>query len=756
MRSITVINKPNSQLNNCRRALRILSAVLPLLIISIKGHTQAVKSYGPGSRSAETKSAIGPLLDAYNVSWDTPGPSSSQSMPTGNGDIGLNVWVEPNGDLCFLIAKTDAWGAAAPGEKNSWIKAGGILMKLGKVRVSVNPNPLLDPGAKFRQILRLHDNEIVVNEGTGEKAVQLRVWVDANHPVIRVESKSAKPVIVKVTLDNWRLGAGGDTVLSKRANQVTWYHQNTDDADPHLRGIIFGGLIKGNGLVRKDDTTLQSGRAAKAQLIAIYPLTTKGLSDRKWLSQISNQAGQIGQLPLEQARQAHRQWWDQFWHRSWIFIKGDGLADSTTRGYVLQRFVTACAGRGAYPIKFNGSIFVVDNPRYQQNAKSQGRSIDADFREWGGQYWMQNTRAMYWPRLMAGDFDEMLPLFNMYKQILPDNTKQVKEFYHHGGAYFAETSPFWGGLLYMGPEVKENWTGHYFTPILELSMMMLDYYEYTGDQKFAKETLLPIASAGIQFFDQHFGRDAQGKLLLDPDNSIEMFWKVHNPAPDIAGLHAVISRLIALPDNLADGKTKADWLRFYNELPALPVGEKDGKPVLLPYTGPQTAQGRNLENPELYAVYPFRLYGLGKPDLQLAINTFNVRKFKDKGCWVQDPIQAAMLGLTDDAQAYVTFALTRKEPTLKFPAFWATGHDYAPDEDNGGNGENGLQQMLLQTDGKKIILLPAWPKGWSADFKLNAPYNTTVQGSVKNGKITNLVITPASRMADVVDVTKVN
>ena len=31
-----------------------------------------------------------------------------------------------------------------------------------------------------------------------------------------------------------------------------------------------------------------------------------------------------------------------------------------TRGYILQRFVTASAGRGNSPIKFNGSIFTVD------------------------------------------------------------------------------------------------------------------------------------------------------------------------------------------------------------------------------------------------------------------------------------------------------------------------------------------------------------------------------------------------------------
>ena len=35
-------------------------------------------------------------------------------------------------------------------------------------------------------------------------------------------------------------------------------------------------------------------------------------------------------------------------------------ADVVTRGYVLQRFMAACAGRGVSPIKFNGSIFTVE------------------------------------------------------------------------------------------------------------------------------------------------------------------------------------------------------------------------------------------------------------------------------------------------------------------------------------------------------------------------------------------------------------
>jgi alpha-L-fucosidase 2 len=694
---------------------------------------------------AKPKFPADTLLDKYNVSWDTPGPGSAQSMPLGNGDIGLNLWVEKNGDLVFYISKTDAWGGELDAQKDEWMKQGGVLMKLGAVRVSVSPNPLaLGNGSVFKQVLKLKTGEIVIQEGKDSSVVTLRVWVDANNPVIRVETQSAGLTTVKVKLENWRAGLT-DAILNNQKSRIAWYHHNVSTADTHLANLTFGAIIKGKGLANIDNVTLQSGKKVKSQLISIYPLTSVSTSGRQWLSGLEEKMSRIEKLKLEQTRLAHQQWWQRFWQRSRVFISGDAQAYNVTQGYVLQRFVTACAGRGAYPIKFNGSIFVVDNPAKNENA---------DFRAWGGQYWFQNTRAMYWPRLMAGDFDMMRPLFKMYANILPANTAQVQQYYHHGGAYFAETSPFWGGLSFMGPDVKANYTNHYFMPVLELSMMMLDYYEYTGDTKFARETLLPIATAGLQFFDQHFGRDSTGKLLLDPDNAIEMFWKVHNPAPDIAGLHAVLSRMIKLPAGMVDKKTLLQWQKLYNQLPPLPTSNDNGKTILLPYTGPQTAKSFNSENPELYAIYPFRIYGLGKPDLEVAVNTFNTRKQRSKGCWVQDPIQAAMVGQADVAKEYVSFALTRKDPALKFPAFWDKANDYMPDEDNGGNGENGLQQMLMQVDGKKIMLLPAWPLGWDADFKLNAPYNTTVEGKVVNGKLSNLKVTPESRVADVIDMTK--
>ncbi|ANI89972.1 hypothetical protein A9P82_12160 [Arachidicoccus ginsenosidimutans] len=687
---------------------------------------------------------IASMLNKYNVVWNEPGPTSQQSMPIGNGDIGLNVWTEPNGDINFYISKTDAWGEETL-NRGPWMAQGGVLMKLGQVHISFQPNTFKS-GDNFSQVLKLHEGEMLINEGSGKNAVHVKIWVDANNPVIHVESNSNQNVSMKVELNDWRLNAG-DKILDNK-NSIEWYHKNSDSADVHIRNIVFGAVAKGKNLISQNSSTLVSQTVAKYQSLSIYPLTKTVQQVDEWSSALNQLVSRLDNQNMKSAWSAHCKWWDEFWHRSWIFVSGDSSAEKITQGYVLQRFVTACAGRGAYPIKFNGSIFTVDNPDFTENKKTVPQN--ADFREWGGQYWFQNTRAMYWPMLMEGDFDMMMPLFKMYRNILPANQKQVENYYHHDGAYFAETSPFWGGLSYVGPEVKANYTAHYFTPVLELSMMMLDYYDYTGNEKFVRDILLPVASNGVEFFNRHFPRDSSGKLLLDPDNSIEMYWKVHNPAPDIAGLHAVLRRLIALPKNLVDDTLREKWRKFQAILPDLPVGTKENLQVLLPYTGEQTAPFHNFENPELYAVYPFRLYGITKPGLQIAINTFNVRKNKEKGCWIQEPVQAAMLGLTGVAKEYVSFNLTRKEPTLKFPSFWAKGHDYMPDEDNGGNGENGLQQMLMYADGKRIVLLPAFPKEWNAAFKLHAPYNTTVQGTIKNGKVEQLIVTPALRKKDVV------
>ena len=72
----------------------------------------------------------------------------------------------------------------------------------------------------------------------------------------------------------------------------------------------------------------------------------------------------------------------------------------------------------------------------------------------------------------------------------------------------------------------------------------------------------------------------------------------------------------------------------------------------------------------------------------------------------------------------------------------------------------GMQEMLMQThtslvdvrEGNlgKIRLLPAWPAGWDVEFKLHAPDQTTVEGALRQGQLTELTIIPESRRQDLI------
>jgi len=698
-----------------------------------------------------------PCIDDYNVFWDTPSENAFGSMPLGNGDIALNAWVEPGGDLVFYIAKSDAWS----GDLTSPGYGAYGLIKVGRIRVSFSPNPFAGaPG--FRQELRLRDGAFEVSAGADGRKSRLKLWVDANRPVILLEASCAEPVRMKVALESWRKTAtpwlGTDTILQGQKNRIAWYYKCPNKNIPELENLTTGAAIEGSNLVNVDDTVLESKEPCPLQSAAIYPFTAQSPTTDDWTARLDAMIADAKSTSPAEAWRAHKEWWERFWDRSHIFITSGQKSHEVTIGYLLQRFKNACTGRGKYPIKFNGSLLTVDYPepkvikdREKDPAKRKPdiiMPVTADFRWWGHQYWFQNTRPIYWPMMASGDFDLMQPFFKMYRDMLPRNRSQVREFYGHDGAYFRETGPFWGGLEKITPDTKGGYTTHYYTPILEYSAMGLDYFAYTGDKEFAKNTLIPMADAGITFYSEHFKRDANGRLFISPANSIEMFWKVNNPLPDVAGLSYVLRGLLALPEDLSTPADRRRWEKLLGELPPIPVGEQDGKRFLIAHDNP-TAPRHNSENPELYAVYPFRIYGQGKPDFELAKNAFDARKHRRAQCWSQEAVQAALLGDTSTAMKYVIGHLTRKDRRMRFPAIWECGSDYIPDEDNGGNGLHALQTMLLQSDGTRITLLPAWPKDWNVDFKLHAPMNTTVQASVRDGKVTGLKVTPPERRKDI-------
>ncbi len=153
----------------------------------------------------------------------------------------------------------------------------------------------------------------------------------------------------------------------------------------------------------------------------------------------------------------------------------------------------------------------------------------------------------------------------------------------------------------------------------------------------------------------------------------------------------------------------------------------------------------NVENVELYAIWPFGLLGVGRPNLDLAVDTFRRRPEKASIGWQYDGQSAAAVGLADEAAKLLVGKAGNSNPNHRFPAMWGPNYDWLPDQDHGSNIMLTLQAMLIRPVGDKIYLLPAWPKAWNARFKLHAPGRTVVEGEVRNGELVDLQVTPAAR-----------
>ena len=158
----------------------------------------------------------------------------------------------------------------------------------------------------------------------------------------------------------------------------------------------------------------------------------------------------------------------------------------------------------------------------------------------------------------------------------------------------------------------------------------------------------------------------------------------------------------------------------------------------------------NVENPELYAIWPFRLYGVGRPGLDVARRTFLGRIEKASVGWQYDGQCAALAGLADEAGAILLGKVGNSNPAFRFPAMWGPNYDWLPDQDHGSNILLTLQNMVLQPVGEKIHLLPAWPKDWNVRFRLRAPRRTTVEGEYRDGRLVWLRVDPPDRAKDVV------
>ena len=755
-----------------------------------------------------------------NVIWNTPSRNSSESMPCGGGDIGMNIWVE-EGDILFYLSRSGTF------DENN------CQLKQGRFRIRLFPSPFKD-AKDFRQELKLKDGYVEVSAG----GTQIQLWADVYHPVVHVEITNAQPLRTEVSYENWRYkermirkGEGqqcsykwappkgavttADFVslsskrelpeMTKKENLLLFYHRNPEQTvfdiavaqqgmenvksqmmNP-LKHLTFGGYFFGDNLEYTGTTdsiyagtdyrawNFRSSKASRKEQFCIVLHTEQTAIVEQWeqdlqinLQRIAPQ-GKISSKIVSQDKKQTRLWWNTFWQRSFIEPigntenKNDNDIKKITRNYTLFRYMLGCNAYGSVPTKFNGGLFTFDPCHIDEK-----QAFTPDYRKWGGgTMTAQNQRLVYWPMLKSGDFDMMSSQFDFYNRMLKNAELRTQVYWQHNGACFCEQIENYGlpnpaEYGFKRPEwfdkgVEYNaWLEYEWDTILEFCQMILETKNYANADI---TPYLPLIESSLTFFDEHYrqlasrrGRkalDGNGQLVLFPGSACETYKMTNNASSTIAALRTVL-----------ENYGKKD--KMLKTIPPIPLRYIEIKDSLNPTASPELKQTispavsweriNNVETPQLYPVFPWRIYGVGKENLELARNTYfydpEAIKFRSHVGWKQDNIWAACLGLTEEAKR-LTLAKLSNGPH-RFPAFWGPGYDWTPDHNWGGSGMLGLQEMLLQTNGEQILLFPAWSKEWDIHFKLHAPSETTVEATLKDGKVTDLKVLPESRKKDII------
>ena len=743
-------------------------------------------------------------IDYCNITWTTQSKNSGESMPCGGGDIGLNVWVE-NGELLFYISQSGTFD-----ENNA-------LLKLGRIRIKLSPNPF--EGQQFQQQLILKDGYVNIKASNGKLSTNIDVWVDVFHPAIHVDIRNSSPVISEVTYENWRYKDRFGTGRINNANSYKWaseqvktfkdnisfdnnailfYHRNDPNSvfdvtvkqqgldsvknqlfNP-LKDLTFGGRMEGTDMLSAGETEgsylntdfkgwkLRSKKASSKQQLNIFLHTQQSSSPDEWKSELVNSINKT--KADKNALVNTRNWWHGYWDRSFVFINTNDSSASwqAGRNYQAFRYMLGCNAFGTYPTKFNGGLFT-----YDPALVDTSYSFTPDFRNWGGGvHTAQNQRLVYFPMIKSGDFDLLKPQFDFYLRILKNAEMRSKIYWHHDGACFTEQMenfalPNMAEYGFKRPPTFDKgveynaWLEYLWDTVLEFCLMMLEEERYTQKDI---SSYLPFIESCLKFFDEHYqylakqrgikALDGNGQLVLFPGSGAETFKMAYNATSTISALRTVTERVLQLPQHYLNEEKKKYFEGLLKRIPPISFTEFEGHKTISP--AKTWERVNNVESPQLYPVFPWGIFGVGKPHLDVALDTWkydtNVIKFRSHVGWKQDNIFAARLGLTEEAARLTTLKL--KNSGRRFPAFWGPGFDWTPDHNWGGSGMIGLQEMLMQVDGEKIYLFPAWPKDWDVHFKLHAPYQTIVEGVLRNGKLESMKVIPQTREKDLINLLK--
>ena len=713
------------------------------------------------------------VVSRNDVLYTTPSVEPWEAMPTGGGD--LSAMVRCDGSLHLHLSKSDAWGFQASPDAMQGTRFFNNVSP-GHVRIDFGRKARTAATRWFRQRLDLFHGQIVIHLGNEQGGARLAIWGHPSRKILVVEVIDPSRLLdpAKIVLSEWRatmkLGCSTTTIYASEIQPrparphlaSTGMQDYFDGADDPLLGrgtavaLATPSVPRGNCAATGLTATIELPKECpyRYHVLVAAAVTTSGDP----LDVANRELKDASDTPLEVLKAEHRHWWCDYWSKSFLRLSGsDRATDWLCAAYHVHLYSLGCVNRGPYPAKWDGGAGLMVRDR----------------RNWGLSEWVQELRFTYLPLYAANRLEMARGLPAYYSGMAGFLAAQTRKMWGMHGLWIPETVLPWGtaeefafknsgrgvqgyfrrwdpkSVPYGRFELYNPYVGFLFTSGLEICHHYLTYYRYSGDETFLRDEAYPIIRGVCLFLAGLLNEEADGRYHLDPANALETWWMVRDPTDTLDGIRAVFPDFIRMSKRYGrDAELCRKCEEILAALPDVPrelwTEESEIRReinVYAPAAKPGTLfpERINRENPALYRLFPFGVSGIGAPDYDLVRRTYLHRLFPVYHGWSMDAIWAARLGLGEDAYGLLC------RHAAKFNRFRYGGWDsndnnefpgglaVVPFTDAAGLSAYTLNEMLLQSHGGVIRVVPAVPKRWSGIFRLRAEGGFLIASDFRTG-----------------------
>ena len=731
-------------------AAACLIAVATILVTAALGGTPAAlaatntTAWQNGAFSENT----GGVVSRSDIFLGRPNTSDSQSLPLGNGSLGVAAWAA--GGFTAQLNRSDT-----------------MPSRLSPGQVQIPGLAPMTSASNFTGTLDLYNG--VLNESGGGMTMQ--AWVPAGKDELIVNVTGANPSTQETAdLHLWS-GRSPTAAASGAIGSLaqTW----VDNSQTGSSGQTFGAM----SAITAGATNVTASVVNSTEVQVSFTPNSNGsfrvvIASPEWTggnatTTASTLIGSDTTTAASTLLATQSSWWNSYWANA-------GLIEATSSDGTAQYMENL---RTLYLYDEAASMHSGDYPGSQAGVADMF-AYDQDQQDWyPAGYWLWNLRGQIAANLSSGNFNLNLPIFGMYLNDLT-NIKSWTTAQMGGltGACVPETMRFNGNGYYNGGSNSSNascalasspsYNAEDITSGAELALWIWQQYEDTGSTSFL-QTYYPLMEQAAEFLlaYQKVGSDG---FLHAVANAHETQWAVQDPTTDLAADQALFPAVVSAATLLntdsslvaqlktAEGEiepyARTDAATHDQLLNAQPTSaaaaasaDAGGTDVIADSYQP-SATIHNGENIGLEPVWPYGVISdsttvNGDNLTALADRTYNSRPNVNNPDWSFDAVDAARLdmpsqvasdlvAITESYQSYISglgnlsSGTVGDEPYIEQSSTVATAMDEA---------------LATDYDGT-LRIAPAWPSGWNASGTVYIQGGSKVDVQVEGGVIATAAI----------------